>query len=783
MGDTGKELLNVVEIDCDKCSRVYGVLPCRAAVAPSEFRTNILTWSQDFLNAAWNVANLRGTLTPGETAPDLTLTGTEYVENTATGIRQLVRSGTSFTSGIDYTFSIYAKQGVGSRHIGITFPNTAFGTGIVATFNLSDGVATITAGSGTAGSELVNGYWRVWITQTATVTATGNLAVRMSSNPALFGLSYTGDGASSILMWGAQVEVGDGPSTYKATEAAAVTEVWGTGTAKCYNTFGTCQSVPNYALGDPLTLRFATNQSGLPKTGTVFPAMSAAPTTNAGEINLSGIDPRTSALGKRARVTVNLQDFTYHDTLTDPYVADRGYDPAERGTFFSKLFARNPYYVGRSLRVKSGYVGEAFAAMDTRHYVISEWEGPNAAGEVTVTAKDVLDLADNAKSVCPAASRGKLATAITATDTTVTLTPATVGDEYPASGYVSIGREIMGFTRSGDVLTLTARGAWTTSATAHAANDVVQVCAYWINQRPCDVMYDIYTDGGDTGIGGANINPSFMDLPAWQSENDSSLGGIVLTSIIPKPTGCALLIGEICQHGVLSWWDEVAQEIRYRVNRPIGPGEAYFNITDAAHIIRGTLDIERPDDMRATQVHFWHGVIDPTDYAEDGNKFKKLVATIATEEESPNAYGESRIKKIYSRWFGVVGDDGAASVLAERLGDRYRNTPVVISGQMDVKDKSSMSLAALVRVQSYLLTDEHGAQIPQSMQVRYLSERNDRLEFKAETFTFEGRFGFWLDDPTDDYDTASDDDKEFGAYWMDEDIGIFPDGTGPYVYF
>lgn len=73
---------------------------------------------------------------------------------------------------------------------------------------------------------------------------------------------------------------------------------------------------------------------------------------------------------------------------------------------------------------------------------------------VQITAKDILDLADNDKAVIPSPSTGKLA-AMTAVDMTATLTPAGIGSEYPASGMVRIGRELMTLTRSGDVLTLT----------------------------------------------------------------------------------------------------------------------------------------------------------------------------------------------------------------------------------------------------------------------------------------------------------------------------------------
>jgi hypothetical protein len=557
-----------------------------------------------------------------------------------------------------------------------------------------------------------------------------------------------------------------------------------TGVRKCFNTFKTFQDTANFAKGVQ-TLRFARNISGLPKGQTIFPALANNPITNAAEINLSGIDPRTNALGKRARVEVRLKDFAYHDTYTDPYQGDRvsgaaqasgiGYDPSQ-GTFFGKLSNRNPYYHGRPLRILTGRVGQDLGTFDARHYVMSEWSGPDAQGNVNVTAKDVLDLADNAKAVAPAASRGKLSLDIDAAATSITLSPATVGDEYAASGLICVGREIMSFTRSGDVLTVV-RGLEGTAAVPHSVNDVAQQCLVYLPDRPSTVVADLLTTY-------AGISSGFIDTTAWQAENDNWLAGLRIGTVITKPTGVATLVGEICQHGFMVWWDEVAQEIRFRANRPISIGEVALPLTDPAHNISGSIDIDRNDDKRISQMQFWHGVLDYTDFADNGDKFKALASFINAAAENVNAYGESRIKNIYSRWFGRAGNDAAATVIAERLAGRYEETPLTFSATLDAKDKSLITLATVVSVTSQVLQDDIGAQIPTQMQINYVEERNDRIAIRAESYTIQGRFGFWLDDPTADYDAPADaEDIAFGAYWMDDTVGVFPDATGPYVYF
>lgn len=551
---------------------------------------------------------------------------------------------------------------------------------------------------------------------------------------------------------------------------------------KCVNARKTCQDIPNYDEAT-LTLRFGPNITGLPDEATVFPALTGEPRVDAGELNLSGIDPRTGPLGKRDRVTVALQDFTYHETLTDPYRDERisgaaqfdsvPLDPSQ-GTFFAKQVERI-YYQGRPLRVRRGRVGAALSTFTSEHFVISEWNGPNAKGAVTLVAKDILDLVDNAKAVAPQVSRGRASVDFTAAATSITLVPSGIGAEYAASGVVCVGRELIRFTRSGDVLTLT-RGIEGTTAAAHTAKDVVQQCLVYTDIAPCDAIADLLlTYGG--------VDAAFVDTAAWQDEN-SWAAGLGLTTIIPRPTGVATLVGEINQLGNMSWWDRAAQEVRYRVNRPQNPDETITTLTDEGHFLNGSPDVERDEAKRIGAMLVWHGVIDYTDFAADGTKFKSVAPASNAGVADPTLEDQDSIKSIFTRWFGREGNDGAASILAERLASRYEKTPLIFTAVVDMEHRDSVKHGALVRVQSRVIQDALGRNLPTLCQINRAPESGDRIDMRAESYAIEGRFGFWLDDPTDDYDAPADDaDIAFGAYWMDDGIGTFPDGTGPYLYF
>ena len=570
--------------------------------------------------------------------------------------------------------------------------------------------------------------------------------------------------------------------TYGVAPCAAA--LGSTGAAKCLNSRFTCQDPSAYDAGIK-TVSFCGNQDGVPDVPGMFPALKSV-TTRPGELNLSGIDPKSTALGKRARGTILIQDFMNNDTWLDKYQSERvsgaallsgiGYNPLTRGRFLSRMVARWPYYLGLSARVRRGYVGDVIASMPTEHWVVSELSGPNAAGELALTVKDILDLADNEKAVYPKASLGKLLADLDESATTATLTPTGVGnDDYPASGLVRIGREIIGFTRSGDVLTLN-RGREGTEPQTHSALDVVQVCGVLdgltFNQAIETILKHETTEFD-----------AFIPTSDWQDENDTWLSGTTIGRvIISKPTGKALLVGEICQLGVMVWWDPVDQEIKYRVNAPLLPGQSYYAITDAASLVRGTPDVDRAEDQRASAIWFYHGIRDWTDDTLAARNFNKLVISAVSE----NLYGQEAYKEIFTRWFGRVGDDVTASIVGERLLARYRDVPRVVTGELDVKDRAGVNLGARVTVESYVLQDIDGATLAVPMQINYAEYTgDDRVKFRAEEFRIDGRFAFWMDDGTApaSYTAATPAQRATGAFWGDDTQPSFSDGSGFYVWF
>ena len=179
----------------------------RVTYAPN----NLLTNSESFEASAWNKSG--ATVTANSTAaPDGTTTADKLVETT-TNAQHRVSQAVTVTSGISYTYTIYAKAAertsVWVRVIG----TTTFAGCVV---DLTTGAITSTTGTCTA-EALNNGWYRISITGTSdstTATVYANLVQGTSTT------TYTGDGTSGAFIWGAQLEAvtyQTTPGTYNST--------------------------------------------------------------------------------------------------------------------------------------------------------------------------------------------------------------------------------------------------------------------------------------------------------------------------------------------------------------------------------------------------------------------------------------------------------------------------------------------------------------------------------------------------------------------------------------
>ena len=215
-----------------------------------------------------------------------------------------------------------------------------------------------------------------------------------------------------------------------------------TGEKKCFNGQKTCQDLANFDFDGTLTLRFAKPTADLP------PDIPAIPSLRSVSLSPATISFGEN-LGQRAALECTFEDHPDSDTSLDKYYAGRGFDPYRQGTFWAKFRARFPYLTGKAIRVYRGRVGQTLAQMTVQHFVIDKTEGPKPDGTFSITARDMLKLADNEKAQAPKLSNGSLLADITAAATAIVVNPVGIGNlDYDGDGYLAIaGKEVVSFTR------------------------------------------------------------------------------------------------------------------------------------------------------------------------------------------------------------------------------------------------------------------------------------------------------------------------------------------------
>lgn len=185
-----------------------------------EARTNLLLRSQEFDNASWT--KTRATISANATtAPDGTLTADKLVEDTSTN-SHFVRQSFSATTGTTYSVSVFVKAAERTECL-LYMNGAALSAAKHSYFSLTTGAQGHTSGlTGFSVKEFISGWWRLSINLLAENTGTLNFDIIPSIGTGAGNVTYAGDGASGIYVWGAQLETGNVASSYIPTTTTSV---------------------------------------------------------------------------------------------------------------------------------------------------------------------------------------------------------------------------------------------------------------------------------------------------------------------------------------------------------------------------------------------------------------------------------------------------------------------------------------------------------------------------------------------------------------------------------
>lgn len=186
--------------------------------------TNLLTYSEQFDNAAWT--KTRASVDDNSAiAPDGTTTADTFIEDsTASNSHSIHTTTTTLTIGTAYSFGLFVKAAFGTRYIALTFGGTAYAAPVTVVFTLNASVSPSVTGSGTGSiTDIGNGWFKVVLTATAQATGGASAIYYLSNSAVSAGLVYTGDGTSGLYIWGADLRASATIDSYIPTTSAQVT--------------------------------------------------------------------------------------------------------------------------------------------------------------------------------------------------------------------------------------------------------------------------------------------------------------------------------------------------------------------------------------------------------------------------------------------------------------------------------------------------------------------------------------------------------------------------------
>ena len=539
------------------------------------------------------------------------------------------------------------------------------------------------------------------------------------------------------------------------------------GSAKCYNTFTTCQDRENFTAGDAVVHRFAVQQEGA--------GHGAIPALRSVSDSSVKIDP-DKGFGLSASITASLTDFALHDRAQDPYWRER--EP--EGTWFARLIARNrENYFRRPCDVLRGYVGDAIEDMQRERYLLESIDGPDSNGRVQIKAKDPILKFDDAQLPRPEHTARLYA------DVGEDLTPWPIDvddrwDSVPISVTFRIGSEIVtGSLMStvgepyNTIFTPQLRGAYGSEIDSHSADDDAQACYVAVDRPAIDVLRDL-RDAADM--------TEFVDDTQWADEADRWLT-LSLTHVVSKPTKVKKLLEAVLEQiRAYMWWEQRQQKIVLRAIAPLAFNETPPEYDHVRNILADSFDLMDDLTKQITRVIVYYSPTNRTETGEPKN-YRSISVTLDAAAELPESYGREKTVEIFADWLESAGD---ASSLGFRKLARYRNGERRFKWAFDPKDGAIWTGEILDLTHPSIVGgqgDFSGAPTYARTQVIRAVSDGERIEYEGVTSEFTGRYAYWTPESgVNDYDSATDEQRARYGFYSDDDGLVGTADDDPYRY-
>lgn len=180
--------------------------------------TNLLTFSEQFDNGDWAKAN-SSIIANATQSPINDTTADRLIEALDSSSVHLLRRSESFTSGTDYTISVFVKAN-GRSQLAITAQAPAVSGGYRAIFDLpSESVISRSQPDKPASITSAGNDWFLCsITFNADATNSANVEFELSKGGTV---TYDGDGSSGLFVWGGQMTESAKPEPYVKTTGSS----------------------------------------------------------------------------------------------------------------------------------------------------------------------------------------------------------------------------------------------------------------------------------------------------------------------------------------------------------------------------------------------------------------------------------------------------------------------------------------------------------------------------------------------------------------------------------